>query len=108
MEWIEKYSDFDELRKNKLALFFKENRYVQLLKRISYKLFLGLVIFSTVLSIVFKNWSAISILFLFLGQRFSNRKGMENRYLPVLGFLMVLVASFLIMRDFIQQQSHMR
>jgi hypothetical protein len=38
MEWIEKYSDFDELQKSSLALFCKENTYAQLLKETLFSL----------------------------------------------------------------------
>jgi hypothetical protein len=38
MEWIEKYSEFDELQKSRLALFCKENSYCRLLKQTLFSL----------------------------------------------------------------------
>jgi hypothetical protein len=105
MEWIEKYSDFDELQKSRLAIFFKENRSVQLLKQTLYWLNWGLSLTLLFAGIALKEWAMAGLFFLFLGNRLINRKTMKSRYLTILGMAMFLMASFLVMLHFIQQQS---
>ncbi len=102
MEWIEKYSDFDELKKSKLALFFKENKYVQIIKRILYWLYWGMLIAFVVLSLVIKEWVPAFIFFVFIWQRISSRKAIKNRYFLAFGFLIFVGGSLFLILHFIQ------
>lgn len=103
MEWIEKYSDFDELRKSKLAIFFKENKSVQHLKQTLYWLSWGLGVACIFISIAFKEWTLVAIFSFQLAYRLINRKRIKSFYLSNLGMAMFLMASFLMMLHFMQR-----
>lgn len=102
MEWIEKYSDFDELKKSQLALFFKENKYVQIIKRTLHWLHWGLLIACIILSLVSKEWFSAFIFSVFIGQKISLRKTMRNRYFLAFGFLLVVAAYLFLILRFIE------
>lgn len=103
MEWIEKYSDFDELQKSKLAIFFKKNRYIQVLRQSLYWLNWGLSLTLLFAGIALKEWAMAGLFFLFLGNRLINRKTMQSRYLTILGMGMYLIASLLLILHFMQR-----
>jgi hypothetical protein len=80
------------LKKSKLAHFFNEYKFVQIIKRTLHWLLRGLLIASFIISLVIKEWFSAFIFFAFTWQKFSSRKAIQNRYISAFGFLIVVAA----------------
>lgn len=103
MEWLEKYSDFDEFQNSRLALFCRENRALQLASRALYWLHWGLLIAAVIIGLALKEWFAVVVVSLFFWQKLNARNLTKKTYRPARGFLLTLTAYLMFILHFMQR-----
>ena len=99
MDWIENYSDYDELKESRFVLFFKENHTVQAV-RLTWRWFAAAAgIAGTVIGLYQRDWLSVLIGVTFPAYQFAAHRAMKNRFFAAGAFLAILVLYILFFRQ---------